>query len=106
MLALLKFVDKTGFPPEVSVVVPAIRALVVGSIVSVVLPNDSTIIGSAVPPPFNCTENVSLAVELSSLDVAVTVTSTEPDASPTGVSTRLPLPSNDAVSFAESELET
>ena len=49
---------------------------------------------------------MSLAVELSSLDVAVTVTSTEPVALLSGVSTRLPLLSKDAVSFAASELET
>ena len=59
-----------------------------------------------VVPPFNCTENVSVAVELSSVDVAVTVTSTEPVALLPGVSTRLPFPSNDAASFAASELET
>ena len=51
------------------------------------------------------TEKVSLAVELSRLDVAITVTLTVPVASPTGVRTRSPLPLNDAVSFAESELE-
>ena len=52
------------------------------------------------------TENVSLAVELSRLDVAITVTLTVPVASPTGVRTRSPFPSNYAVSFAASELET
>ena len=77
------------------------------------LPADSIAVNATPPsppsppsPPFNCTENVSVAVELSSVDVAITVTSTEPVALLFGVSTRLPFPSNDAASFAGSELET
>ena len=72
---------------------------------AIAVSNGST--GPPPPPPFNCTENVSLTDDvISSFDVAVTVTSTEPVAPLPGVSTRLPLPSSDAVSFAGSELET
>ena len=55
----------------------------------------------------SCTENVCSADDvLSSFDVAVTVTSTELMALPSGVRTKSPLPSNDAVSFVGSETLT